>query len=375
MRFLSLVLRNLLQRPLRSILTVSGVATAVAALVALVGIARNYERAQREAYEAGGVDLMVVRAGSIQRISSVLDVQLEPRIGGLPGIVQASAGLMDVVSFPDRDLYGVIVQGLRTNSKTVLSLQMVSGDRVTSGDERSIMLGNLLAQTLDKSAGDSLEVVEGSKFRITGVFRSQNVLDNNSIIMPLEQLQSLMAREGEATFFAVSAARHEREPVERLARQIEALAPGLQALRAREYVDTSIEVRMAKAVAWLTSAIALIIGMIGMFNTMATAVFERTRELAILRAIGWRKGTVIRLILSESIILGAAGAALGTAAALVLTQVLSRMPASQRFVSGGIGVGVVLQGVLLALLLSLVGGLYPAYRAAQANPIEGFRHE
>jgi putative ABC transport system permease protein len=375
MRFLSLVLRNLLQRRLRSVLTVSGVATAVAALVALVGIARNYERAQREAYEAGGVDLMVVRAGSIQRISSVLDVQIEPRIGGVPGIVQASAGLMDVVSFPDRDLYGVIVQGLRTNSKTVLSLQMVSGDRVTSGDERSIMLGNLLAQTLDKSAGDSLEVVEGNKFRITGVFRSQHVLDNNSIIMPLEQLQSLMAREGEATFFAVSTARHEREPVERLARQIEALAPGLQALRAREYVDTSIEVRMAKAVAWLTSAIALIIGMIGMFNTMATAVFERTRELAILRAIGWRKGMVIRLILSESFILGAAGAALGTAVALVLTQVLSRMPASQRFVSGGIGVGVVLQGVLLALLLSLVGGLYPAYRAAQANPIEGFRHE
>src|SRR5512136_137400 len=136
MRFLSLVLRNLLQRRLRSALTVSGVATAVTALAALVGIARNYERAQREAYEAGGVDLMVVRAGSIQRMSSVLDVQLEPRIGGLPGIVQASAGLMDVVSFPDRDLFGVIVQGLRTNSKTVLSLQMVAGDRVTSGDER-----------------------------------------------------------------------------------------------------------------------------------------------------------------------------------------------------------------------------------------------
>ena len=231
MRFLSLVLRNVLQRRLRSLLTICGVATAVAAVVALVGIARNYERAQREAYEAGGVDLMVVRAGSIQRISSVLDAQLEQRIRLLPGVVQASAGLMDVVSFPDRDLYGVIVQGLRTDSKTVLGLEMVSGRRVTDGDERSIMLGSLLAQTLDKTAGDSLEVMEGSAFRIVGVFRSQNLLDNNSIIMPLEQLQSLMARAGEATFFAVSAERHEREAVESLARRIEALAPGLQALR------------------------------------------------------------------------------------------------------------------------------------------------
>ena len=155
--------------------------------------------------------------------------------------------------------------------------------------------------------------------------------------MPLEQLQSLMARQGEATFFAVSAARHEREPVERLARQIEALAPGLQALRAREYVDTSIEVRMAKAVAWLTSAIALIIGMIGMVNTMATAVFERTSELAILRAVGWRNRTVMRLILSESIILGAAGAALGHGRGLGADAALSRLSASQRFVSGEIG--------------------------------------
>ena len=140
-------------------------------------------------------------------------------------------------------------------------------------------------------------------------------------------------------------------------------------------MDTSIEVRMATAVAWLTSAIALIIGMIGMVNTMATAVFERTKELAILRAIGWRKSSVMRLILSESIVLGAAGAALGTAAALGLTQLLSRLSASQRLVSGEIGMDVVLQGLSLALLLSVVGGFYPAYRAAQANPTEGFRHE
>lgn len=375
MRFSSLVLRNLLQRRLRSALTISGMATAVAAVVALVGIARNYERAQRESYEAGGIDLMVVRAGNVQRMSSVLDVQLEQRIGSLPGVVQASAGLSDVVSFPERDLYGVLVQGLRTGSRTLAQLEMVSGRRIRRADEPSIMLGHLLAQVLEKSPGDSLELVAGSRFAVAGVFRSRNVLENHSIIMPLEQLQALMGRQGEATFFAVSAARHEREPVERLARQIEALAPGLEALRSREYVDTSIEVRMAKAVAWLTSAIALIIGMTGMVNTMAAAVFERTKELAILRAIGWRRRTVMRLVLGESILLGAAGAALGTLAALLLTRALSRMPASQRFVSGQIGMEVVLQGVLLALLLSVLGGLYPAYRAAHANPIEGFRHE
>lgn len=182
MRFSSLVLRNLLQRRLRSALTISGMATAVAAVVALVGIARNYERAQRESYEAGGIDLMVVRAGNVQRMSSVLDVRLEQRIGSLPGVVQASAGLSDVVSFPERDLYGVIVQGLRTDSRTLAQLEMVSGRRIRRADEPSIMLGHLLAQVLEKSPGDSLELVAGSRFPVAGVFRSRNVLENHSII-------------------------------------------------------------------------------------------------------------------------------------------------------------------------------------------------
>jgi putative ABC transport system permease protein len=146
-------------------------------------------------------------------------------------------------------------------------------------------------------------------------------------------------------------------------------------LLAREYIETAIEVRLARAIAWLTSTIALMVGTIGMINTMLTAVFERTRELAILRAIGWRKSRIVKLILAESVVLGLAGAVAGTILAVVITQVLSRLPAAGRMVSGEISPQVILQGFAIATLVGLVGGLFPAFRAARLVPTEGLRHE
>jgi len=375
MRFLALVARNLLHRPIRSLLTISGVATAVAAVVALVGIAQNFERAQVAAFEAGGVDLMVARAGSIQRLSSVLDEGLGEKIRALPDVTEASPELLDVVSFPEQDLFGVLVQGLTPASASSRKLEILDGRPMETDNQAAVMLGHLLAKNLNKKVGDSIDIIEGNPFPVAAVFRSPSVLDNNTIVMPIRQLQRVMGRERAVTQFAVTTERHDRQAVEAVAAKIESLAPALEAYPARDYVDTAMEVRMAKAVAWLTSTIALVICTIGMFNTMATAVFERTRELSILRAIGWRKWTVMKLILSESIVLGLAGAVVGTLVALGLTRLLGQFAASQRLVSGEIGIGTILQGFTLALLLGTLGGLYPAYRAASLAPTEGFRHE
>ncbi len=112
-----------------------------------------------------------------------------------------------------------------------------------------------------------------------------------------------------------------------------------------------------------------------MINTMLTAVFERTRELAVLRAMGWRKGRVMKLILWESMVLGLAGAVAGILLAIAITQVLSRLPQAVRLVSGEISAGVMLQGFALAALVGLLGGLFPALRAARLVPTEGLRHE
>jgi putative ABC transport system permease protein len=254
-------------------------------------------------------------------------------------------------------------------------LKVVAGRLLKPEDGRSILLGTVLAQDLGKTTGQMVEVVEGERYQVVGIYESFNFLENRSIIMPLRQLQSLMDREGEVTAFVVKSERSDRASLEELRRKIVALAPHLEAVPTREFIDNATEIRMARAIAWMTSTIALLVGTVGMINTMLTAVFERTQELAVLRAIGWRKRRVMRLILLESVILGLAGAVVGTLLAVGLVHLLSTVPAAGRMVAGKIAPNVVLQGFAIAIFVGIAGGLYPACRAALLVPTEGLRHE
>ena len=127
--------------------------------------------------------------------------------------------------------------------------------------------------------------------------------------------------------------------------------------------------------AWVTSVIALIVGSIGMLNTMIVSVLERTQEIGILRAIGWRRGRIVRMILAESFSLSLIGAAVGTCLAAALIFALTQFPAAAGFVRGQVTPGVVLIGILMSLLVGFVGGAYPALRGASLPPTEALRYE
>ncbi len=375
MHLTTVVVRNVFRRPARSALTVAGVSVAVAAVVALVGIARGFERSLRAVYESRGVDLMVVRAGSTQRFSSVLDESLGEKIAATPGVAEVLPGLAEVVASEDGDMTGIVVQGLPLGPGPLGRLQILSGRNLQPGDERVVLLGRILAQGLGKQVGDMVEVVKGHAYRVVGIYDASNVFENGSMILTLKDLQRLMGRQGEVTHFTVITVPKDRQSVEQVAERIRALAPNLDVLPMREYIETSVEIRTARAAAWLTSTIALIIAAIVMVITMLTAVFERTREFAILQAIGWRQRRIIQMILMEAVLLAAAGAVVGTLLAILLTQGLARLPQTGRLVSGEIALDVVLQGFVLALMLGIAGGLLPAWRAVRIAPTEGLRHE
>ena len=393
MGFFSLVLANIFGRMARSLLTISGMAVAICAVVALVGIAKGFQKSLRDLYEQRGIDLLVLQAGKVQQTSSVLPLSLVDEIAALPGVAQVAPALSDVVSLDSEELVAVPVQGWPDDSFLLKELKVVDGRRLGPADARpsaprepnedegppaplgGLMIGKALAKATDKSVGDTIDVLEDSPYTIVGIFESYNVFENGSIVMPLAALQDLMLRDDEVTAIAVVAEEHDEGSVSTLQEQIQSLGTALKANATREFAENLPEMKMTESVAWLTSSIALIVGSIGMLNTMLMAVFERTREIAMLRAIGWRRSRIISMILGESVVLALVGAAIGCVAAIVLTRSLAGLPQANGMVSGDISQSVLVQGFVLAIIVGLLGGLYPAIRAARLLPVEGLRHD
>jgi putative ABC transport system permease protein len=127
--------------------------------------------------------------------------------------------------------------------------------------------------------------------------------------------------------------------------------------------------------AWITTAIALVIGSIGMLNTMMMALMERTQEIGTLRAIGWRRPRIVALILGESLALSVLGAMAGTLLAWGALHLLKRLPAVRGDLSPHITLVALAAGVTVTLLFGVLGGGYPAYRGASLLPAEAIHEE
>jgi putative ABC transport system permease protein len=375
MHFLTIVFKNTIRRPLRSALTVIAIAVAVGTVDALVGVAAGFEKTFLSLYKGVGVDLVVVRAGAKQRLNSTLEESVGEKIRDIPGVADVIPGLADVISFPDAGLLGVVLQGLVPETRVFAHLTFVSGRSLRRDDEKAAVIGTVLAKNLDKKVGDPIEIFD-DPFRIVGIYHSSNIFEEGSVSIPLAQLQRLMERQGQVTGFSVVMNNPSDKPsIDRARKEIESLAHGLTALPTDEHVKSVTEIQLAKAMAWLTSAVALLIGGFGMMNTMIMAVHERTKEIGILRAIGWGRGRIVRMILLESLVIGVAGAIAGGIGASILVRALTRVPTVSGLIDGRIEPRFFLYGLLLALAVGLIGGLLPAYRASRLLPTVALRYE
>jgi putative ABC transport system permease protein len=215
-----------------------------------------------------------------------------------------------------------------------------------------------------------------------GIYDAGNVFDDGSLVIPLVDLQRLMGRPRQVTGFSI----HLEDPngvgaVPRAIAEIEHLKDpqgrslGLTALSAKDHVESITQLRLANTMSWVASAIALLIGAIGVLNTMFMAVLERTREIGILRAMGWRASRVARMFVWESLIMSLAGAAAGSIGAVLLTRLLSAIPSVQGLIAGRISWPAIGVGILLALVVGLLGAAYPAYRGTRIAPTEALRHD
>jgi putative ABC transport system permease protein len=382
MRFLTLVVRNLTRRPTRSILTIAALAIAITTVVTLLGVADNLRRSFGQVYERRGVDFVVVRSGLADRTSSYLPEQLAARIRQLPFVQSVTGGLVDIISFESAGLYVVPISGRVPKGLLLGDIKITSGRSLEQGDKNCALLGFVLARNLGKQAGDVIAIYD-EDFRVVGVFESFNSFENGAVFVPLQELQHLMGREGLVTGFMVilDPTCNKEAAGPQIRRSVEALQDDegrplrLTAMATKDHVESALQLRIMNAVAWLVSAIALLIGVIGMLNTMMMSVFERTHEIGVLRALGWRKRRIVEMVLCEALALSLAGAVVGGTGGVLLMQGLNHLPWINGLLPGSIPPIVLVYGLAIAVLMGFIGGLYPAIRGSSLMPTEAIRHD
>jgi putative ABC transport system permease protein len=374
MRFSTLILRNLFRRRTRTILTAAGLAVAIAAVLDLVGVSWNFERAFMTLYVGKGIDLVVVRAGITNQLSSTLDQKLGDRVREIEGVAEVAPSLMDVVGFEQANIASALINGWESGSLLFRGSHIVEG-RTFRPDEKNVaLLGRVLALNLGKKVGDPLDVA-GETYQVIGVYESDSLFESGALIVPLAALQHMMGREGQVTGFVIQARSPAADHVAALRKRIESAIPGVAATSARDQVERDVQLRLVRVMAWATTALAVLLGSVGMLNTMIMTVFERTQEIGVLRALGWKRRRVLSLILGEAVCLGVMGALTGMILALIGMRCLMLAPTARGFIDPSVPPPVLAFGLVLGLVLSIVGGIYPAVRAAALDPSEALRHE
>jgi len=365
--------KNLWRRRLRTFLTLGGIAMAIGAFVALVGFSRSFEREWLRLYSSSGTDIAVVDKSFL---NTSVDESLLGKLLAVPVVAQANPMIFNMIDLtPD---VNALVFGWRADSYEFESLTFLSGRRFQDG-KPEVILGDVLARTMNKKVGDPL-TIQGSSFTVVGIYHGGTALEAGAVLMPMDQLQQLSSLQGKISGFHVRlrpapAGESPGAYLKRAQTEIEAALPGLNAQLATDRATNNQFVSLAHAVAWGTSSIALMMGVLGIANTMAMSVFERTREIGILRALGWKSWSVLLLIQMEAVVLGIVGGVFGIGVGLGALQLLSTFPQTASVVSASVSSMHLLEALGIAILSGLVAGALPAWRGAHLSPVEALRHD
>lgn len=364
--------RNLFRQPVRTGLCALGVTIGILAIVAIGSIARGLTASIEDGIHTNGSDLVIYQAGTSMDFLSTLDEETtHTALMSDPDVVDTSPGQSHFLTLDGKIGSIVITIGVNPNAYTVQQQGTVKGRMMQSADE--VVIGVNLEHRTRKTVGHKIKLGDRT-FTICGVTQTGNVFFDGAAIMNLRTLQAMMGREGKVTCFYVQL--KTGADAYRVAERIERDHPELAAIAGVEQykkIDQGLE--YANATVWAVSFLALVIGGLVVANTMWMSVSQRTREIGVLRAVGWSRRSVMGMILLEAAGIGLLACPLGGILGVGLALLATVMPNAGQFVDPVFTAPTFLQAFAIALLLSVVGAAMPAVRAANISPVEALRHE
>lgn len=385
MKFFDVALKNLLRRRMRTGLTLMGIAIGIAMLFSFMSFNQGYQASLRKDLTNMGAHMlaiakgcpyeataMILHGGEIKDYLTMADVK---RIQQMPNVAVAVGMFMNQKIFANGKK--LVVYGLDDAAFALKPWWVVKGEKFV--DEQSIVLPEEMAAEMGLAIGSTWAIpeVEG-EFTVTGLLQKTGSQDDQFIYMPLATAQKIFGAEGKVTSVAIQLT--DLSKIQNTVKDVQSL-PDVQAITMSQVLGT-VQTLMNSAQAMITFivVIAVLISALGVMNSILMSVFERTREIGMMKAVGASQGDFFALVWIEGVLLTLTGGIIGIGGAIGASRLIeSTLRNFLAFAPSGSLISfdgqIVLASLAAALFLGIVAGAYPAFRASQLSPMEAIRSE
>jgi putative ABC transport system permease protein len=362
MTWLTPTIASLRHRPGRAVLTALGSALGIGTIVALLAVSAGATQTAGTFIHLGPGELGLFQKDASDPTTSVLPESLITTLRRQPWVSDAQGLALlvdDLAQSPGAVVFGADAHGFETSR-----MVFTTGHGYTQPNQ--IILGDQLAPQLHTHVGGFLTVAH-RRMQVVGIYHLGISEQDQGAFIPLSTAQAITGHTGEVTSIAVKVAPGMRLPAAK--RLIARRFPGLLIITdPDEALRAGANGQLIQNVTLVIVVLALLIGGIGVMNTMLMSVVERRTEFALLSAVGWSGTQVAGLVLTEGMIVSIAGAAGGVLIGIVGAQLLVHALGAAAFVSPRVTAWVLGRALLIGILIGVLGGLYPAWRAAHLSP-------
>ncbi len=364
-----MVVANLLHRPIRSLVSVIAVAIEVTLILVIVGLSMGMLNDAKERQAGIGADVIVQPPGS-SFLAGVSGAPVSEKVADvirkLPHVQVVSPVIWQLNTAGNVE----VIYGIDINSYEQLGgpFHFLAGGPFTGPTQ--VIVDDYFAQSQRVKAGDTIEILN-HPFQVAGIVEHGRGARK---FLPIRTLQELIGAQGKASVFYVKL--DDPASAEKVVQEIHGV-PGMEqykVLPMREYLSMMTPGNLPGFQTFIKVVIgvALVIGFIVIFQAMYTAVMERTREIGILKSLGASKLYIVNTILRETVLVAALGTLVGIAISYGTSHaILAKFP-TLRVIIQRDWIG---YAAIIAMVGAILGAVYPAYKAAQKDPIDALAYE
>lgn len=392
MNMLTIVWDGIRRRKIRTALSMLGIAIAAAALFSLLSLRQGYESGMQAELENMGAQIVAVAKGCPYEALAVIMIggqvpatlpdTVAEEIRAIPNISNASPnvfGAFDYLAL-SHPLIGITPEELKLKSWWSIRGEYPAnfGEVMLGSEEHEAFYANSEEYS---GIGDTIHVqIQGETvpLKVVGVLENTGSKDDYTVFTTLETAQNLFNLQGRIVSVNIQVS-----DMSRLPETIENLEqlPDVQAVTVAQVMGTIRNLmQTGENVLFMVMLLALVIGGLGTMNTMLMTIFERTREIGVMKAIGASNGQVFTLFITEGITICLAGSVLGVGAGSLVALAGNRflgyfVPVLPSQPVGQLSLSAAVVAVVIPVMIGALATFYPALRASVLNPVDALKNE